>query len=143
MSQGTRCRQVAEYVVFESPLNMLSDSPSNYLRERETLDFIAAIPTVWDEIVPLKNAVGEYISVARRAGDVWYVGALTGWEARELELDLSFLGAGPWQVESFSDGANAARVARDYRRECSELPSDGKLRVKLAPGGGFAARITR
>lgn len=143
MSQGTRSRQVAEYVVFESPLNMLSDSPSNYLRERETLDFIAAIPTVWDETVPLKNAVGEYISVARRAGDVWYVGALTGWDARELELDLSFLGAGPWQVESFSDGVNAARVARDYRRECSTLPSDGKLRVKLAPGGGFAARITR
>lgn len=143
MSQGTRSRQVAEYVVFESPLNMLSDSPSNYLRERETLDFITAIPTVWDETVPLKSAVGEYVSVARRAGDVWYVGALTNWDARELELDLSFLGAGEWQVESFSDGANAARVARDYRLATSALPADGRLRVKLAPGGGYAARITR
>lgn len=143
MSQGTRCRQLAEYVVFFSPLNMLSDSPSNYLRERESLEFIAGVPTVWDETVPLAGAVGEQVAVARRAGDVWYVGALTNWESRDMELDLSFLGEGPWTVESFSDGPNAARAARDYRREKAALDPSGRLKVHLAPGGGFAARISR
>ena len=143
MSQGTRCRQLAMYVVFESPLNMLCDSPSNYEREEECAEFIAGVPTVWDETVALEGKVGEYVAVARRSDEVWYVGALTGWTGRELELDLSFLGEGDFLVEVFEDGVNADRVARDYRRREAEVGADRRLRARMAPGGGFAARIRK
>ena len=140
MSQGTRCRQLAEYVVFFAPLTMLCDSPSNYLREAECLNYIASVPTVWDETVPLAGKAGEYVAIARRKGDVWYVGALTDWSERELTLDLSFIGGGR-TMEVFRDGANADRSAQDYRREETVLPADGKFTCKMAPGGGWVAVI--
>ena len=143
MSQGTRCRQLAEYVVFDSPLNMLCDSPSNYMREKECLEFIAGVPTVWDETKGLCGEVGKYIAMARRSGDEWYVGAMTDWTSRELVLDLTFLPEGSYEVEIYRDGANAHRIARDYKKEVVELPSDRKLPVKMAPGGGFAAKIVK
>ena len=143
MSQGTRCRQLAEYVVFDSPLNMLFDSPSNYMREKECLEFIAGVPTVWDETKGLCGEVGKYIAMARRSGDEWYVGAMTDWTSRELVLDLTFLPEGSYEVEIYRDGANAHRIARDYKKEVVELPSDRKLPVKMAPGGGFAAKIVK
>ena len=143
MSQGTRCRQLAEYVVFESPFNMLCDSPTNYLREEECTRFIAAVPTTWDETVALDGRVGEYISIARRKGDVWYVGGMTDWSARDFTLDLGFLPEGNFSAEVFRDGINADRAACDYKREVVEVPADRKMIVKAAPGGGFALRITR
>ena len=143
MSQGTRCRQLAEYVIFESPLNMLCDSPSNYMSESECAEFIAAVPTVWNETRALEGKVGEYVSIARRSGDVWYVGALTDWNKRSLSLDLSFLPEGEYQVEVFRDGINADRAACDYKREIIDLPSDKKLGVSMSNGGGYVARITR
>lgn len=94
MSQGTRCRQLAMYVVFESPVNMLCDSPSNYMREPESLDFIANIPTVWDESIAINGEVAKYVTIARRQGDTWYVGGMTDWSARDMEIDLSFLPKG-------------------------------------------------
>ena len=140
MSQGTRCRQLAQYVVFDAPLTMLCDAPSNYLREPECLQFISAVPTVWDQTVALEGRAGEYVAVARRKGDTWYVGALTDWNARDMELDLSFIGpAGPMEI--FRDGVNAHRAARDYKKECREFPADGKVRLHMAPGGGWAAVI--
>ena len=141
MSQGTRCRQLAQYVVFESPLNMLCDSPSNYIREQECLEFIAEIPTVWDETKGVCGKVGEHIVVARRSGDVWYVGGMTGWDSKSLELSLDFLPEGEYTIEIFVDGANAYRLARDYKKVVSALPADRKLTVQMAPGGGFAAII--
>lgn len=90
MSQGTRCRQLATYVIFDSPLNMLCDNPSNYRREPECTAFIARIPTVWDETLGLDGKVGEYITMARRSGDEWYVGGLTNWDKRDIIVDLSF-----------------------------------------------------
>lgn len=141
MSQGTRCRQLAEYVIFESPITMLCDSPSNYLKEPECIGFIAGVPTVWDETVALTGSVGEYIAIARRAGDSWFIGAATDWSPRELELDLSFIGSGDYDVESFSDGINADRAACDFKKQISNLPQDRKLKIKMAPGGGYAARI--
>ena len=141
MSQGTRCHQLAEYVVFDSPLNMLCDSPSNYIREQECTDFIAAVPTVWDETVGVAGEVGKYIAIARRSGDVWYVGALTGWNARTLNLDLNFIPEGEYVIEIFRDGINADRAACDYKREIVDLSSDRKIAVKMAPGGGYAAKI--
>ena len=141
MSQGTRCRQLAEYVVFESPITMLCDSPSNYMKEPECFAFMASVPTVWDETVALTGSVGEYIAIARRSGDTWYIGAMTDWTPRELELDLSFIGNGNYDIESFADGINADRAARDFRKTVSELPQDRRLKIRMAPGGGYAARI--
>ena len=141
MSQGTRCRQLAEYVVFESPLNMLCDSPSNYMKEKECLEFIAEIPTVWDETKGLCGEVGKYIAMARRSGSDWYVGAMTDWSDRGLTLDLSFLPEGNYSVVLYRDGVNADRVACDYRKETINLPADRQLKIKMAPGGGFAAKI--
>lgn len=144
MSQGTRCRQLAEYIVFESPLSMLSDSPSNYEREPECTSFIAKVPTVWKETVALDGKVGAYVTIARRTvDDQWYVGGLTGWDARTLQVDLSFLGAGSFKAELFTDGINADRAACDFKRTVIDIPVDRRLNVKMAPGGGFAMRIYR
>ena len=143
MSQGTRCRQLAQYVIFESPLNMLCDNPSNYEAEKECTELIASIPTVWDETIALNGSVAEYVSIARRSGNDWYVGSMTNWDARDLELDLSFLPEGEYKAEIFRDGINADRAARDYRKETINIPSDRKLKIHMAPGGGWIARIYR
>ncbi len=141
MSQGTRCRQLATYVIFESPLNMLCDSPSNYMREEECTGFIASVPTVWEETHTLDGKVAEYVAIARRSGSDWFLGALTNWTPRTLTLDLSFLGEGEYRMELFRDGRNADRSARDYKKETIPVPADRKLTIRMAPGGGYAARI--
>lgn len=143
MSQGTRCRQLAEYVVFDSPLNMLCDSPSNYMREAECTEFIASVPTVWDETEALDGKIAEYVAIARRSGDAWYVGAMTDWNARDLELDLSFLGDGDFEMTVYRDGINADRAARDYVKETVAVPASRKVSVHMAPGGGYAAVIVK
>lgn len=140
MSQGTRCHQLALYVVLDSPLNMLCDSPTNYLREPECTEFIARIPTVWDETRILDGRMGEYILTARRKGSTWYVGSITDWTPRDLEVDLSFLG-GTHTAELYRDGANADRKASDYKRETLRIDTARPLRIRLAPGGGFALKI--
>ena len=142
MSQGTRCRQLAEYVVFESPLNMMCDYPTNYMAEQECTDFIAAIPTVWDETVALDGKVAEYVVMARRKCCTWYVGAMAGWDGREMEIDLGFLPEGEYSMTVFRDGVNAHRIASDYRKVTMAVPSDRKMKIKMAPGGGWAAVIT-
>jgi alpha-glucosidase len=141
MALGTRCHQLAMYVVFESPLQMLSDSPTNYLREPEAMEFLGPVPTVWDETKVLDAKIGEYVLVARRSGKEWYVGAMTNWTGRDLDVDLSFLPAGTFSMDSYQDGANANRLASDYKRTKSQVPSTKKFRITLAPGGGWAARI--
>ena len=146
MSQGTRCRQLAEYILFEAPLTMLCDSPSNYLAEPECLKWMAAVPTVWDETVALDGQVGDFAAIARRSGSDWYVGAMTDWSAREMELDLArFLPAGRYQVEIFCDGPNADRAARDYRHVTEELTvvPGRTITVMMASGGGWTAKFTR
>ena len=141
MSQGTRCRQLAEYAIFEAPLTMLCDSPSNYMAEPECTDFIAAFPTSWDETVPVCGKIGEYVAIARRKGNDWYVGALTDWKERDLVLDLGFIGSGKMTV--FQDGINAHRAAQDYKKTAMDLPIDGKVQIHMAPGGGWVAKISR
>jgi len=147
MSQGTRCRQLAEYILFEAPLTMLCDAPSNYLAEPECLAWMAGVPTVWDETVALDGRVGEYAAIARRKGGTWYVGAMTDWSGRDLELDLStFLPAGTYRIEVFRDGPNAHRAARDYVREIQTVTvSAGQhaLPIHMAPGGGWIGIISR
>jgi len=143
MSQGTRCQQMAMYVVFEAPLQMLSDNPTIYMKEQECTDFITRIPTTFDETVALDGKVGEYAALARRKGTTWFVGAMSNWNARELSLDFSFLGEGTYEAVVFRDGINADREAADYKREVRTISSSDKLTIQLAPGGGWAARIDR
>ncbi len=143
MSKGTRCSQLAMYVMFEAPLQMLADNPTAYMKEQECTDFIVKVPTTFDETVPLDGKVGEYAAVARKKGDTWYVGAMTDWDARNLTLDFSFLGAGTYQATIFKDGVNADRDGTDYKKEVINISSGDKLNIQLAPGGGWAARIEK
>ena len=143
MSQGTRCQQLAMYVVFEAPLQMLSDNPTIYTREQECTDFITSVPTTFDTTMPLEGKVGEYVALARRKGDTWFVGAMTNWTPRELNLDFSFLGNGDYQAVVFKDGINADRDATDYKKEVIKISKDSKINIHLAPGGGWAARIEK
>ena len=133
MSQGTRCRQLAEYVIFESPFGMLCDNPSNYLKEDECTRFIASVP--WDQTVVLDGKVGEYLVTARRKGDHWYIGAITNWNELDLVLDISMLNGGTQRAHIFRDGANANRVAQDYVSEDIDVYAN-KLMIHLAKGGG-------
>jgi len=143
MSQGTRCHQLAMYVLFFAPLQMLSDNPTVYMKEQECTDFIAGFPTTFDRTVPLAGAVGQYVAIAREKKDAWYVGAMTNWEARDIEIDFSFLGKGTFTAEIFRDGLNADRDATDYKREVLTVTAATKMNIHLAPGGGWAARISR
>ncbi|MFB3905590.1 MAG: glycoside hydrolase family 97 protein [Acidobacteriota bacterium] len=137
MSQGTRCHQLAMFVVYESPLQMLCDTPSNYDREPEILDLLANVPSVWEESRVLDGRIGDYVVVARRSGQDWYIGAMTDWEPRTLVLDLGFLSG--QAAEIWQDGVNANRWASDYRRSRQQIT--GKTEIKLAPGGGWVARV--
>jgi alpha-glucosidase len=141
MSQGTRCHQLAMYVVFEAPLGMLSDNPTAYMKEQESTNFISKIPTTFDETVALDGRVGEYVATARRKGDTWYVGAMSNWTPRELTIDFSFLGDGTYEAEIFQDGINADRDATDYKREVITVTKNDKRTIQLMNGGGCAARI--
>ena len=141
MALGTRCHQLAMYVVYESPLQMLSDSPSNYMREPEAMDFLAPVPSEWDETKVLDARIADYVVVARRNGRDWYVGAMTDWTPRNLEIDLSFLPEGTFTMEAYQDGVNADRNASDYKKITTQVNRSTKLKLPLASGGGWAARI--
>ena len=141
MSQGTRVHQMAMYATFEAPLQMLADSPTAYMKNQECTDFIAQIPTTFDETVVLGGQMGEYTAVARRKGTTWYVAAMTNWQSRDLTIDCSFLAPGTHQAIIFSDGTNADRDATDYLRTTRTVSSNDKLTVHLAPGGGWAAIV--
>jgi alpha-glucosidase len=143
MSQGTRCHQLAMYVVFEAPLQMLADNPTAYMKEQECTDFIAAVPTVFDETVALDSKVGEYVAIARKKNNVWYTGAMTNWDAREITIDFSFLGDGNFEATIFKDGINADRDATDYKREVIKVSATDKLTINMLNGGGWAAIIRK
>jgi alpha-glucosidase len=143
MSQGTRCHQLAMYVIYEVPLQMLSDNPTIYMREQECTDFITHVPTAFDETVPLDGKVAEYVALARKKGETWFVGAMTNWEPRELLLDFSFLDEGSYTAEIFRDGINADRQASDYKKEIIEISAGDQIKVQMAPGGGWAARLKK
>jgi alpha-glucosidase len=142
MSLGTRCHQLAMYAIYEAPLQMLADSPSSYLAEPEVMEFLGPVPTVWDETKVSEAVIGEYLVVARRHGNDWWMGAMTNWTPRDLEITLDFLPEGSFQVDAFQDGANADRWASDYRRVKSSATRKTRLKLHLAPGGGWAAHVT-
>ncbi|MFA6831573.1 MAG: glycoside hydrolase family 97 protein [Bacteroidaceae bacterium] len=137
MSQGTRMHQLAEYIVFFSPFSMLCDAPTNYESEKESVEFIANIPTVWDETITLEGTVGQYIVTACRKGNIWYIGGITNWDVRDLNIDLSVLDISPKEGTLYKDGMNAHRIGSDYKKLSYRLPDSGKLPIHMAPGGGF------
>jgi len=141
MSQGTRCHQLAMYVIYESPLQMLADSPSNYYREPETMEFLEAVPTTWDETKVLKAKVGDYLVMARRSGELWYIGAMTDWTEREFVIDFDFLSPGAHSIKIWQDGANAGKNANDFKFSEQEISSGQRLKILLAPGGGWVGII--
>ena len=136
---GTRAHQVALYTLFESPLQMLSDSPTTYMEEDETLAFLKQIPTVFDETVVLDAEVGNHIIVAKRKGDVWYIGGITDWDARSIDINLNFLPEGNYRAQIFSDGINADFDATDYIYTEQDVQSSDRLQIHMQPGGGWAA----
>lgn len=141
MSQGTRAHQVAMYTIFDAPLQMLADSPSKYIKEQETTNFISKIPTTWDEVVPLDGRLGQYVAVAKRKGNTWYVAAMTDWTPRQLTISLSMLGSGQHQTEVFADGVNADRDATDYQLSTLTVAQGDSITIRLAPAGGWSAII--
>jgi alpha-glucosidase len=143
MSIGTRAHQLAMYVVYESPLQMLADSPSEYEREPEAMEWLRAVPVTWDETRALDGVAGSHVLLARRHGSEWFVGAMTNLSARTLTLDLSFLGAGTWTMDAWSDGINADRNGMDFRKETRPVSASDKLTLTLAPGGGWVGRFRK
>lgn len=142
MSQGTRVHQMAMYTVYEAPLQMLADSPTAYMKNQECTDFIAQVPTVFDETKALDGKVGEYVSIARRKGSHWWIGAMTNWDKRDMQIDFSFLPVNQTFVaEIFCDGINSDVEATDYRKEVINVNNSTVLTAHLYPGGGWTARI--
>ncbi len=142
MSMGTRCHQLAMYVVYESPLQMLCDSPSNYLREKECMEFLSSVPTVWDKTLVVDAKISDYIIIARKQDSDWYLGAMTDWSPREFEIDLDFLTEGEYLASMYEDGINADRYAMDFRKYEKVVNRNSKIRIKMAPGGGWVAKIS-
>jgi alpha-glucosidase len=139
MSEGTRAHQVAMYVVYDAPLQMLADNPSNYRKDSACTKFISRIPTTWDKTVGLAAKSGQYVAVAKKNGDSWYIGCMTNWDPRTLDLPLNFLDGKRYRVEIVQDGVNADRYGSDYKLTTKEVTSSDTLQVQMAPGGGWAA----
>ena len=143
MSQGTRCHQLAMYVVYESPLQMLCDNPSKYDREPAMMEFLSVVPTTWDQTRVLNASISHYVTVARKKGAEWYIGSMTDWAPRDFDLKLDFLGAGDYEIMEYADGVNADKYASDYRISSRQVKASDTITIRLAPGGGWAARIKK
>ncbi|MBF8295427.1 MAG: putative alpha-glucosidase [Bacteroidetes bacterium] len=143
MSQGTRCHQLAMYVVYESPLQMLCDSPSNYDREPAIMEFLSPVPSTWDLTKVLNASISHYVTVARKKGSDWFIGSMTNWTPRDFDLRLDFLDAGMYELTEYADGVNADTYAGDYRKSSRQVKSSDIITIHLAPGGGWAGRIRK
>lgn len=141
MSLGTRAHQAALFVIYESPLQMLADSPSNFRLFPEYASYLSRIPTVWDETIGIDAMIGEYLLMARRNGDTWYVGALTDWTPRDMEVTLDFLGDGKYLMTTYADGVNARIEGMDAHLSTREVRRGDVIPFHMAPGGGWSAII--
>ena len=142
MGQGTRAHSIAMAVITESPMQMVPDSPPLYYRERECTEFLVQIPVEWDEIVPLDGKLGDYVTLARRNGNIWYVAAITDWSPRTMEINFDFLNEGKtYRMEIIKDGINANITAVDYIKEIRTIKKGDKIQINLASGGGWIAKI--
>ncbi|MFH0758465.1 MAG: glycoside hydrolase family 97 catalytic domain-containing protein [Bacteroidota bacterium] len=140
-SQGTRCHQLAMYVVYLQPWAMLNDIPTAYAKEPEYFNILKSIPTTWDESKVLQAEAGEYVVMARRKEEAWYIGAMTNWNERNIEIDLSFLSDGHYSATLLSDGINANRLASDYQISHELLDKNEKITLELKQGGGAFIKL--
>lgn len=143
IAQGTRMHQMAMFIVYESPLQLFSGNISDAFREPELMELVGKIPTTWDETLILEASLGQYIVEARRLGNDWYIAAMNDWSPAEFLVDLNFLPEGVFQAEIARDGINAAKNPHDYKMEYLTVSRNDRLAIRLAPGGGYIARITR
>ena len=141
-SMGTRCHQLAAYIVHDSPFTMLCDAPTNYLNEQECVDFMASLPVEVDSTFIASGELGKYIVTVRKKDVNWYIGGMTNWDERDVQLDFSFLPEGmSYTAVLFKDGVNANKQAEDYRKETIRIDKDSRLTLHLASGGGFAMKL--
>lgn len=141
MVMGTRAAEVAKFILYESPLQMMADTPTNYEEEEETARFMASIPTTWDKTIPLAGQVGKYLVVARKKGNNWYIGAMSNESSREITISLDFLDDKTYSGELIKDGINADRHAEDYIKESRNFQNDDSIVINLAASGGFALKL--
>lgn len=137
---GTRCHHLAMYVVYENPMPMVCDAPSAY-EGQMGFDFLTAVPTTWDQTRFVAGEPGEYVVMARRKGDRWYVGGMTNWTGRELGIPLDFLGEGKYRLVLYTDGSLNESEPNAINRQQREATAATTLHVGLAPGGGFVAAV--
>jgi alpha-glucosidase len=140
MGLGTRAHELALFVVFESPFEMVADYPEHYQGQKE-FDFIKRVPTTWDEIHVLGGQPMEWISVARRSGKDWYLGSLTNWEDHSVNLSLSFLGPGNFVAEIYADAPDAVQEPTHTTITRQAVTKDSVLQISMASGGGNAVWI--
>jgi alpha-glucosidase len=140
MGLGTRAHELGLFVVFESELEMVSDYPERYAGQKE-FDFIKRVPCTWDEVRALGGAPMQWIALARRSGNDWYVGSLTNWDARDVKVPLSFLGPGKYEAEIYADAPDAAEEATHTVISRRTVDQSTVLDVHMVSGGGSAMWI--
>ena len=141
-TQGTRCHELAMFVIFNQPLAMLCDSPMEYVKYPDIMQFVSAVPTAFEDTRALDGKIGEYALMAKRKADTWYVGAMTNWDARTVELDFSFLpDSGTYQMTLYTDAADAGTEASHYAVKTMQVTRKTRLKLSLAKGGGAVAMV--
>lgn len=140
---GTRSHSIALSVVFESAITMIPDSPADYIKEPECTKFLSSIPVVWDETKVIDAKVGEYVVIARRSGEDWFLAAITNWDARDIDVKLDFLSDGTYNAEYLEDGANSATRAIDYKKCNKKVDATSDIKMKLTTGGGWVGKISK
>lgn len=138
MTPGTRMHQLGMFVLYYAPLQMLCDAPTAYEQHPDILKFLSAVPTAWDETVALEGKLGEYAVVARKKGDDWFIGGMSDWTGRKVEIDLSRFATGTYRAMILQDGVNAHRLAGDYQVVEKPVTAKDRLSIEMKPGGGFA-----
>ena len=142
-SMGTRAHQMALFTVFDAPLQMLCDTPSLYRRNQECTDFLAKVPTTWDDTIGLDGEIGKFVAVARRKGKDWWIGAITDWDERTIEMPLSFLGKGEWEIEIIEDDVDVDVFAEHYVKKTIRRKASDTLKIKMRTGGGWTAHLRK
>jgi alpha-glucosidase len=143
MSQGTRCHQLAMFVAYDSPMQVFSGDPSAAWIDIAYTSFLGSIPTMWDETTVLDAKLGDYLLLLRKKDNDWYIAGMTDWTSRELEVDLSFLGKGKFQITICEDGVNAEKYGSDYKLRFKKVTSSDRLKINMASGGGYVAKIIK
>jgi alpha-glucosidase len=143
MSMGTRCHQLAMFVVYDNPMQIFSGNPSQGIKEPDFMEILGSIPTTWDETIIPQAKLGEYIITARKKGNDWFIAGMTDWKTRSLTLDLGFLPPGEYSFEECRDGINAGKYPSDYAITKGKVAHTAKMQIEMAPGGGYLLHLKK